>query len=231
MTMRRLGSIALWAMLLTGVVGFAALAIGPRFLPYRTVTMLTGSMGETAPPGSMVVDVAEPVAALRPGQVISFHAPVAGRPVVTHRVLSVQHRAGQVLIRTRGDANPVADPWLARVDDQTVWRMQAAVPHLGQLIRLLRTSAARVLLVWVAPAALLVWFLVLVWRPRPDSAGGGDDGCLATPAEPPSSRPAACSPRSQPASRSHGRRRHRRRPHGSTPRRRSSHHRRRSPRR
>ncbi len=177
-TLRRAG---LWAALVVSGAAFLFLAVGPRLLPYRTVTMLTGSMGDTAPGGSVVVDVAEPVSALRPGQVISFHAPVAGRPVVTHRVLTVEHRGGQVLVRTRGDANAAPDPWLARVDDDTVWRMRAAIPHLGAVVRALRGDAVHMTLAWVLPSMLLAWFLLVLWRPAPTSEDGGESACPVSP--------------------------------------------------
>ena len=152
------------------VLGFLAVAVGPRFAPYRTVTELSGSMAPDIRTGDLVVDVAEPADAVRPGQVLSFKAPTAGHPVTTHRVISVERRDGKTLIRTKGDANPNADPWLARVDDDTVWRVRAVVPVLGAVIRALRIPAAHATLLYVAPAGLLCWLLVGIWR-RPDTAG------------------------------------------------------------
>lgn len=152
---------------------FAFLAVGPRLLPYQTVTMLTGSMRPSVPPGSVAVDVAEPVGALRPGQVISFHAPTADHPVVTHRVVAVVRRNGMTLVRTRGDANPGEDPWTAQVHGDTVWRVRAVVPHLGTMLRLLRRPQVHVVVAWVVPAALLAWLLSAVWRERK----GDERGC------------------------------------------------------
>src|SRR3954451_9715225 len=102
---RSVGRLLLNVVVAAALMLFGFLAIGPRLLPYQTVTMLTGSMRPELPPGSGAVQPAEPVSAIEPGQVISFHAPEPGRPVVTHRVVEVVHRNGQVLIRTRGDAN------------------------------------------------------------------------------------------------------------------------------
>lgn len=186
-----LGRVVLVTVLVVAVALLVFLAIGPRLAPYRTVTMLTGSMRPTIPPGAVVVDVAEPVSQLRAGQVISFEAPVAGHPVVTHRVVAVERRDGRVLIRTRGDANTGNDPWVAVVHGDTVWRVRAVVPVLGDVIRMLRSGAMHVLVVWVLPAAALLWFLVGVWRPRAESAEpheaepheGGEPPC-AYPDEP-----------------------------------------------
>ena len=179
------------AVVMVAVLLFLFLAVGPRVLPYRTVTMLTGSMRPSIPPGSVAVDVAEPVSAIRPGQVLTFHSPLPGHPVVTHRVVSVSHRDGRTLVRTRGDANSAADPWLAVVHGDHVWRVRADLPYLGNAIRMLHRPVAHAVLAWVLPALLLVWFLAGVWR-RPTrtvvlpadapSTEGGDSAC-GVPAE------------------------------------------------
>jgi signal peptidase len=224
----RLGRLALDVVVATAVVLFLALAIGPRLLPYRTVTMLSGSMRPSAPVGSLLVDVAEPTSALKPGQVISFHAPVPGHPVVSHRVIEVQHRDGHVLIRTKGDANSAADPWLAEVHGNTVWRMRAALPGVGTAVRALRTPSRRWLMLYGVPGVLLVWLLVAVWR-RPASAAEGGDSSWAYPDEPgpasPSLRPSVSASASVPSRHRPPSRRRRRRHSPSRPR--SSSHRRR----
>lgn len=175
--------------MVAAVLLFLLLAVGPRVLPYRTVTMLTGSMAPQVPVGAMAIDVAEPVSALRPGQIVSFHAPEPGHPVVTHRVVSVQRRDGNVLIRTRGDANSGDDPWLAVVHGDKVWRVRAVVPVMGQAIRVLRTPAVHLLVAWVVPGALFAWLVVGLWRPSKTSGRrrarngveGGEPACVGEP--------------------------------------------------
>lgn len=161
--------VALTALMAVAVAGLLFFAVGPRLLPYRTVTMLSGSMRPGIPTGAVVVDVAEPLAALRPGQVISFEAPVAGHPVVTHRVVEVHRWRGQTVVRTKGDANPGADPWLAVVHGRRVWRARFVLRGTGALIRLLRRPSVHLAVAWLAPAALLGWLLVGLWR-RPAPA-------------------------------------------------------------
>jgi signal peptidase len=157
--------------MLIAVAAFVALAIGPRLLPYQTVTMLSGSMQPTVPTGSLAIDVSEPVSALRVGQVITFHAPVPGDPVVTHRVVSVERRDGRVLIRTKGDANSGDDPWHAVVRGDRVWRERAALPWIGSAIHQLRQPTAHLVTAWALPFAALGWFLAALWRPA--VKGGG----------------------------------------------------------
>lgn len=143
-------------------------AIGPRLLSYRTITELSGSMAPSIRTGDLLVDMAQPVESVRAGQVLSFRAPMPGRPVVTHRVTAVERRHGQTLIRTKGDANAAPDPWLARIDDTTVWRVHATVPLVGSVIRALHRPVAHVLALYLLPSVLLTWLLVGLWR-RPDA--------------------------------------------------------------
>jgi signal peptidase len=167
--LRSLGRGLLDAILLLGLSFFLFLAVGPHLLPYRTVTMLSGSMSPYIPVGSLAVDTPEPVSALHAGQVVSFHAPIDGHPVVTHRVVSVEHRDGQVLIRTRGDANSGVDPWLAVVHGRTVWRVSAVVPAMGGVVRTLRGGVVHLVIAWLLPFVLLVALLWSIWRPRRDT--------------------------------------------------------------
>ena len=94
--------------------------------------VLTGSMRPGIQPGDLVLVTPEPLTAVRSGQVLLFRPPGNGAPVV-HRVVSVSLAGGVPAIRTKGDANNVADPWKARLDGSRAWRVRAVVPHLGYL--------------------------------------------------------------------------------------------------
>lgn len=160
---RRTGAVTTGLALLSAAA-FLVIAIGPRIFAYRTVTELSGSMSPVIRTGDLLVDVAEPASAVRPGQIISFKAPTPGHPVVTHRVTEVQHRDGHVLVRTKGDANNAADPWLARIDDQQVWRARMVVPFVGTAIRTLHRPALHLIALYALPGLLLGWLLAGLWR-------------------------------------------------------------------
>lgn len=154
--------------LITVVVAFLGLAVGPHLFGYRTMTMLTGSMAPGINPGDVTVVVPEPVRDLAVGQVISYHIPVDDHRVVSHRVVEVVHAAdGTTRIRTKGDANAAADPWTATISDPQVWTVRAVVPHLGEVIRVLRGPGLHILFLYVGPAALTLLLMAQIWgRPR-----------------------------------------------------------------
>lgn len=80
------------------------------------------------------------------------------------------------MVRTRGDANTADDPWTARLDEQTVWRVRSVVPFAGTVIRALRTRVVHVLLTAVLPAVFLGWLLLSIWRPKARKPTEPDDG-------------------------------------------------------
>jgi signal peptidase len=148
---------------LTGVaaVAFVALGIGPHLIGYRTLTMLSGSMRPLAAPGDLLVMRSEPTAAIRVGQVLAFTAPLPGAPVISHRVVSVEHEQDATVIRTRGDANPTEDPWRLRLDGADVWYLVGVVPAAGRFVSALHRPAIWLVSVWLLP----LWICIETLRP------------------------------------------------------------------
>jgi signal peptidase len=153
------------AALFVAAVAALALAVGPRIGAYRTITILTGSMEPTFAPGDVVVSTKLPARDMRVGDVVTFHAPVDGAPLVTHRITKVVQRGAHPVIRTKGDANPSADPWAARIEEDVVWRQRAVVPGLGRAIHALRQPAVHAAVLYGSLAMFLVVGLRAVWTP------------------------------------------------------------------
>jgi signal peptidase len=152
-------------LLLVVVLAFTGLALGPHVLGYRTMTMLTGSMAPGINPGDVTVAVQEPTSTLAVGQIISYQIPIDDHRVVSHRVVKVTRGpGGAVVVQTKGDHNPSADPWTAIITDPQVWTVRAVVPHLGDVIRALRGRGLHIALLYVGPALLTVLLLGEIWR-------------------------------------------------------------------
>jgi signal peptidase len=147
------------------------LGLGPRTGRYRTLTVLSGSMAPSMPAGSVVFVTPIAASRVRPGDVIAFQAPTPDRSVVTHRVVSVDRDGDRPVVVTKGDANDVVDPWRARIEDDLVWRVRLAVPHLGRGINALRAPWAHRVLVLALPFVLAIVWLRDVWRPVEPSPG------------------------------------------------------------
>ncbi|QKE02039.1 signal peptidase I [Nocardioides marmotae] len=150
--------------LLVCALAFAFLGVGPHLLGYRTSTMLTGSMEPGIMPGDVVVTTPEPASEVAVGDVISYHIPVEDHRVETHRVVEViTNDDGTIAVRTQGDNNENADPWVATLEGDTVWEMQAVVPKLGTVIRALRSPVVQDGVLWVALGGALLLGMSLIW--------------------------------------------------------------------
>ncbi len=153
-------------LLILALALFLALAVLPRLGLYRPVTVLSGSMRPTFSPGDMIVVSPEPVSAVRVGQVISYQVPTGARQVETHRVVRILSGGAHPVIQTQGDANNAPDPWTAKLEGATAWRLTAVVPKLGYVVNALRSPALRMAAIFIAPLLLALLFLLEIWGVR-----------------------------------------------------------------
>jgi len=149
------------------LVALLALATMPRVLGYRTLTVQSASMTGTASVGSLVV--ARPLSAdeVEVGDVVLVRAEtdgVAAAPVL-HRVIELHRRGGQVVVRTKGDANATPDPNPYVLAGDTMTPV-LVVPHAGRWLAFARTPLGWTAIVAI-PATLLLWFqMKAIWFPR-----------------------------------------------------------------
>ncbi len=79
---------------------------------YSLFRIVTGSMGDTIPVGTLLLCKSTEIEDIERGDIICFRSynPQIFGQVVTHRVVNViEGDDGQVVLETRGDANPSAD--------------------------------------------------------------------------------------------------------------------------
>jgi signal peptidase len=118
---------ARWA--LAGLaIGFLIAAL--PFLPWPSYVVSSGSMEPVLDVGTLIV--ARPVDAggVAVGDVIVFTNPAEPTQRVVHRVVGETADGW----RTRGDANPVEDPWIV-TPDRLVGEVVAHVDHVGTAVR------------------------------------------------------------------------------------------------
>ncbi|MEQ4564598.1 signal peptidase I [Paenarthrobacter sp. CAP02] len=167
-TFRRITSLAVKSVgvgtLVLAALVFLFLAIGPRVLGYQTSTMLTGSMAPLINPGDVVVTVPTPISDVKVGDIITYHIPVEDQRVETHRITEITPTAdGGVAVQTKGDANNGIDPWIATLQGKTVDKQVATIPYVGNAIRALREPMVRNILMYGAPAILVIGMLASIW--------------------------------------------------------------------
>ena len=74
---------------------------------YRPVVIQTGSMGDTAPPGALVIARPRPAGDVAVGDVLVMRP--SGGPTVTHRVIEIEQHGDARFAITKGDANEAPD--------------------------------------------------------------------------------------------------------------------------
>ncbi|MFF2296776.1 signal peptidase I [Arthrobacter sp. NPDC058127] len=173
---RALVSVITTVVMVAAVAAFLFLAVGPRVLGYQTSTMLTGSMSPLINPGDVVVTVPVAVQNLKVGDIITYHIPVEDQRVETHRIIDLTiNNQGTATVRTKGDANNGPDPWTATLAGGQVDRQVFTVPYLGNAIRALRDPVVLKVLMYGAPAALVLLLLASIWRKNPDAGTAAAD--------------------------------------------------------
>jgi signal peptidase len=140
------------------------LMVLPPLFHLQRYVITGGSMEPTIHKGAIVFDSVVPVASLRVGDVVTF-TPPDHTSQVTHRIVAARKGdAGQLLFRTRGDANRYGDPWQVTFPGTVQARYWFSIPYLGYLLGILSFRSVR-MLVLALPAFLIgISFLVSVWR-------------------------------------------------------------------
>lgn len=141
----RLVTRALTVLLLAASASYIVLLV----LGYQPLVMTTGSMRKTIPVGALVIDQVVDPASLHVGDVITFEKPLGEiHGLDTHRIVAIRHDHGKTLYRTKGDSNPVADPWRISFKPGTkAHRMAFSLPYLGWALLFSRSADGRIAII------------------------------------------------------------------------------------
>jgi signal peptidase len=153
------------ALLAGGAIVLAAIVLVPALLGLQRYVITSGSMTGTFDRGSLVYDEVVPTATLKVGDVITYDPPQGAPGLVTHRIAAIDvRRDGTRVFRTKGDANPTADPWTFTLAAPTQARAAFHLPYVGFALAAL--SDRRLRMVVIGIPALLVALSVLagLWR-------------------------------------------------------------------
>jgi signal peptidase len=163
---RRAGRLASGAALAIAVLAAMA-ALAPALWGWQRYAIVSGSMTGTYDQGSLVLAEVVPVADLRVGDVITYEPPAGAGPehLITHRIAWMgRDDAGRRVFRTKGDANPVADPWTFRLSQPTQARVRYGIPYAGHALAALGRRDVRTAVVTLPALLLVVLSLAGLWR-------------------------------------------------------------------
>lgn len=148
-------------------LALAAILLIPAALGFQRYVIVSGSMSGTYDKGAIVFDEEVPVGELKVGDVITYEPPPGtfSQDLVTHRIVWIgTDQAGERTFRTKGDANPSADPWTFNLDGTSQAKVAFSVPYIGYLLAGLSIPLVRMLAIGLP--AIVVAFLILagIWR-------------------------------------------------------------------
>ncbi len=154
-------------------VALAAILLVPAALGYQRYVIVSGSMTGAYDRGSIVFDREVPVADLSVGDTITYQPPpgTSADDLVTHRIAWIGRDGhGARLFRTRGDANPSADPWTFSLDKPDQARVEFSVPYIGYLLAALSIPAVRTLAIGIPAVLVALLILAGIWRDAGEEA-------------------------------------------------------------
>jgi signal peptidase I len=142
-----------------GVTGFilgalAALFFNRPTVGWQALSVPTGSMRPSMPPGSLALVRRVPDSTLKVGDVITYTNPMTMKSTLTHRIIKIQKPQNSALtITTKGDANPSPDqPFVAGlVKGKLAWH----VPYVGTGLMWAKTWTGIAVLVYL-PALIII---------------------------------------------------------------------------
>ena len=136
-----------------GAIAVLAFAFMPTLFGAEALIVTSGSMGRTAPIGSVAVTRLVDARAVSVGDVITFrHA--GADSTITHRVIAIENIDGVAAFRTKGDANPTSDLEPVAVTG-SIHRVERVVPYAGRLVMFARTPYGGVALFLIPILGLL----------------------------------------------------------------------------
>ena len=117
--------------LVLGVLATIGLALLVVVVHFHFMRVISPSMEPAVRVGNVVV--LKPISTMNlvEGQVVILPVPDEGGVMYAHRLTSVREVDGKVVVTTKGDANPAADPWELQIESASVPLVVGQIPVPG----------------------------------------------------------------------------------------------------
>jgi len=120
-------------------------------LGIRSFVVLTGSMQPKISVGSLIFTKNSPNYIV--GDIIAYKQ---GNVTVTHRIVGTEQKNAEIVFKTKGDANKVADK--STVGESSIYGKETlSIPYLGNVIFFMRSPAGFIISI-IIPAILFIAF-------------------------------------------------------------------------
>ncbi len=148
--------IVTWVLLIAAVAVLLATIVVPKIAGAQPYTVLTSSMKDTYPPGTLIVVKKIDPAALRIGDVVTYQIRSGEPDVITHRVVGFTFdQRGNRLLTTQGDSVPTPDERPVQAG-QVRGKLWYSIPYLGYVNNWL-TGSTRMVVVYAIAGILIAY--------------------------------------------------------------------------
>jgi signal peptidase len=142
---------------LLALIGALVILI-PAVTGSTPMTILTGSMQPTYPPGTLIIVQPVDAADLRIGDAITYQIESGKPEVVTHRIIAIASTGGEPTFTTQGDNNNVADSKPVQ-PVQVRGKVWYAVPYIGYVNTIVNGDNRS----WIVPVSAVALFAYAGW--------------------------------------------------------------------
>lgn len=136
---RKTINVITWVALCVMIAGIGVLGVYIRTGNAQITPILSGSMEPFLMTGDAAIVHKVPVSSLHNRDIIIFIPPNAkpGDAPKIHRIFDVQHiGTNKISFTSKGDNNPIADPWGTVTSSGTAFKVVAVAPYVGWLINI-----------------------------------------------------------------------------------------------
>nr|WP_137791587.1 signal peptidase I [Bacillus sp. E(2018)] len=119
----------------------------PSFFGYQIKAVLSGSMEPSFQTGSIIsIKQADDTTTFKKGDIITFQME---DKLITHRIIDVENKSGQVSYNTKGDNNDGPDMWSVPLNDVIGSYTGFTIPYVGYALNVTQSKEASALLLFI----------------------------------------------------------------------------------
>ena len=114
--------------LAASAIGFVIAAIFAFYFQTSFQTVTSRSMEPSIKAGDMVLTRQVPAKEIQMRDVVILPLPDADGLYFSHRIVGIKKQSGDVIVSTKGDANPKPDSWELKITSGDVPKVMAVIP-------------------------------------------------------------------------------------------------------
>jgi len=148
--------------LLVFIVAFIVMCSAVLSGNWQIRPILSGSMRPGFSIGGVAITQTIPTSQLKVGDVAVFHPPFLKNVTYIHRIISIKKSNNQFIIHTKGDDNPIADPWVLRITSKNSYVARFTLPFIGYAAVWVHSYNGKKILLTIAGILFIIFIMSIL---------------------------------------------------------------------